>query len=148
MGHPTTQAPADGQAVEPAPVPRQVAAWAAWDWGSAAFNAVVTTFVFTVWLTSESFVEPGADAAAAVTLHSQWLGWGLAAAGVLVAVTAPALGTLADAGGRRRPLLAVTSLVVGLSVLSLWFVRPVEGGMSQAVLLGVTLLARLPRRRG
>ena len=33
------------------------------------------------------------------------------------------------------------SAVVGLSVLALWFVRPVEGGMSQAVLLGVTLLA-------
>ncbi|MFP5365959.1 MAG: MFS transporter, partial [Actinomycetes bacterium] len=30
----------------------RVLAWAAWDWGSAAFNAVMTTFVFTVYLTS------------------------------------------------------------------------------------------------
>ena len=38
--------------VPTAPVPRrQVAAWCAWDWGSAAFNAVMTTFIFTVYLT-------------------------------------------------------------------------------------------------
>ncbi len=142
MGHPGTEVTVD-DVVDPAPTPvrGQVAAWAAWDWGSAAFNAVVTTFVFTVFLTSGAFVEPGADEAATKALHSQWLGWGLAAAGLLVALTAPALGTLADAGGRRRPLLAVTSGVVGASVLALWFVRPVEGGMTQAVLLGIVLLA-------
>ncbi|UZN02918.1 MFS transporter [Cellulomonas sp. S1-8] len=140
MVHPAAQAPADG-VVEPAPVTRQIAAWAAWDWGSAAFNAVVTTFVFTVWLTGSSFAEPGADVEAVTALHSQWLGWGLAAAGLLVALTAPALGTLADAGGRRRPLLAAMSLVVGASILALWFVQPAEGGMADAVRLGVTLLA-------
>ena len=31
----------------------RILAWGLWDWGSAAFNAVVTTFVFTVYLTSE-----------------------------------------------------------------------------------------------
>jgi MFS transporter, UMF1 family len=30
---------------------RQVLAWATWDWGTAAFNAVITTFVFTVYIT-------------------------------------------------------------------------------------------------
>ena len=30
-------------------------AWASWDWGQAAINAVMTTFVFTVYLTSELF---------------------------------------------------------------------------------------------
>lgn len=139
MGHPSAEVPVD-DVVDPAPARRQVAAWAAWDWGSAAFNAVVTTFVFTVFLTGGSFVEPGGDVEATKALHSQWLGWGLAAAGLLVAATAPALGTLADAGGRRRPLLAVTSAIVGLSVLALWFVEPVEGGMTQAVLLGIVLL--------
>ncbi|MBF0687455.1 MAG: MFS transporter [Cellulomonas sp.] len=139
MGHPTAEVP--DVVVEPAPARRQIAAWASWDWGSAAFNAVVTTFVFTTWLTSSAFAEPGADPVAVTALHSQWLGWGLAAAGILVALTAPALGTLADAGGRRRPMLAVTSGIVGLCVLALWFVRPVEGGMADAVRLGVILLA-------
>ena len=139
MGHPAAEAPVDA-AVEPAPARRQIAAWAAWDWGSAAFNAVVTTFVFTTWLTSSAFAEPGEDPVAVTALHSQWLGWGLAAAGILVALTAPALGTLADAGGRRRPMLAVTSGIVGLCILALWFVQPAEGGMADAVRLGVILL--------
>jgi MFS-type transporter involved in bile tolerance (Atg22 family) len=33
----------------------RVLAWASWDWGSAAFNAVMTTFVFTVYLTGDAF---------------------------------------------------------------------------------------------
>lgn len=139
MGHPAAEAPAD-DVVEPAPARRQVAAWAAWDWGSAAFNAVVTTFVFTVWLTGDSFVEPGADVEAVKALHSEWLGWGLAAAGLLVALTAPALGALVDAGGRRRSLLGGASAVVGACVLALWFVQP-TGDTAAAVRLGVTLLA-------
>lgn len=139
MGHPTVEAP--GDVAEPAPARRRIAAWAAWDWGSAAFNAVVTTFVFTVWLTGPSFVEAGADVEAAKALHSQWLGWGLAAAGLLVALTAPALGTLADAGGRRRPLLGATTGIVVLCVLAMWFVEPSPGGTADAVRLGVALLA-------
>ena len=51
----------------------RVLAWAAWDWGSAAFNAVMTTFVFTVYLTSSAF--GGEDQASAV------LGGALAIAG-------------------------------------------------------------------
>ena len=52
-GHPTTQA-------DDAPDTRRrgVLAWALWDWGSAAFNAVVTTFVFSTYLASSLFVDP------------------------------------------------------------------------------------------
>ena len=42
--------------VEPSPAPsstkiltRPIIEWALWDWGSAAFNAVATTFVFSVY---------------------------------------------------------------------------------------------------
>ena len=44
---------------------RRVVAWAAWDWGGAAFNAVVTTFVFTVYLTSPAYFAPGLQAGTA-----------------------------------------------------------------------------------
>ena len=73
---------------------REVWAWASWDWGSASFNAVMTTFVFTVYLTSDLFGDE--DHASAV------LGAGLAVAGVLVAVLAPVAGQRSDAGGRRK----------------------------------------------
>ncbi|GAA4625086.1 MFS transporter [Cellulomonas oligotrophica] len=123
------------------PRPRDVAAWAAWDWGSAAFNAVVTTFVFTVWLTSESFVAPGEDPATAVARHTAWLGWGMTAAGVVVAVLAPALGALADTAARRRRQLAVASAVVVTLTAAMALVDPGAADPGRQVLLGIGLLA-------
>ena len=120
---------------------RPVIAWAAWDWGSSAFNAVVTTFVFTVWLTSTTFVEPGQDADRTVALHSEWLGTAMTISGILVALVAPALGALADASGRRKPWLGWNTLVVVLAMAGMVFVRPDEGHRANAVVLGVTLLA-------
>lgn len=139
---PSSVTPA-GPAAPPAPVARgRVAAWAAWDWGSAAFNAVVTTFVFTTWITSEAFVEAGtADAGAVVALHTTWLGWGLTVAGVLVALLAPALGALADASGRRRLWLGVNTAAVVVATAAMFFVRPEAGSLSDAVILGVVLLS-------
>ncbi|MFP5313747.1 MAG: MFS transporter, partial [Actinomycetes bacterium] len=59
----------------------RVLAWASWDWGSAAFNAVMTTFVFTVYLTSKAFGSE--DNSSAV------LGAALAVAGFAIALLAP-----------------------------------------------------------
>ncbi|WP_245556833.1 MFS transporter [Gryllotalpicola ginsengisoli] len=98
---------------------RKVLAWGAWDWGSSAFNAVATTFVFTVYLTGKSFGD---------TDHtSALLGWALGVAGVLVALTAPATGELTDAAGRRKLWLAVFSALVALCLLATVFVKAEPG---------------------
>ncbi len=55
---------APGTASAPAAGRRPVLAWALWDWGSAAFNAVVTTFVFSTYLASSLFVDPAVVSAA------------------------------------------------------------------------------------
>jgi UMF1 family MFS transporter len=98
---------------------RKILAWGAWDWGSSAFNAVATTFVFTVYLTSKSFGD---------TDHtSALLGWALGIAGVLVALTAPVTGELTDAAGKRKLWLAIFSGLVALALLSTVFVRAEPG---------------------
>lgn len=98
------------------PKPRHVLAWGLWDWGSASFNAVITTFVFTVYLTSDSF---GGE-----TTVSAQLGIAMTVAGVLVALLAPITGQRSDRGGRRKLWLAVnTYIVVALSAL-MFFVAP------------------------
>ncbi|QHC56457.1 MFS transporter [Rathayibacter tanaceti] len=94
-----------------------VLAWGLWDWGGSAFNAVVTTFVFTVYLTSDGLFGTPSGVSAA-------LGWSLAAAGMVVAVIAPISGRRADAGGRRRFWLGIHSAVVVLCILLMFFVRP------------------------
>ncbi|MER7797447.1 MFS transporter [Microbacterium sp. NPDC096154] len=108
-------------AADPAAAPvrtrkRAVVAWGLWDWGSAAFNAVVTTFVFTVYLTSASFGEEG-------TVEAQ-LGWALAGAGLVIALLAPVTGQRSDSSGRRKLWLAVNTYIVVALTAAMFFVRP------------------------
>ncbi len=150
--------PADERAaVTPQVMRRRVVSWALWDWGSAAFNAVITTFVFTVWLTGNAFVDPGTVAAAtaegsaggtatdalarAIDQHSSWLGLGLTVAGLVIALLAPVAGARADDNGRRRLWLGVhTGIVVVLSA-AMFFVRPDPSNLDQNLVLGIFLLA-------
>ncbi|MET1036493.1 MAG: MFS transporter [Arthrobacter sp.] len=120
----------------PAPAPtagrilsKQVLAWASWDWGSAAINAVMTTFVFTVYLASPLFGETDSNSAA--------LGSALAVAGVAIALFAPVTGQRSDAGGRRRFWLGVNTVLVALATAACFFVYPEP----RFLLLGVTLIA-------
>lgn len=108
---------------------RTVFAWSLWDWGSASFNAVVTTFVFTVYLTSGSFGEE-ADV-------SVKLGTTLAIAGVTIALLAPVLGRLTDVNGRRKQWMAINTAVVVACTALLVLVAPEE----QYLILGLVLLA-------
>lgn len=108
---------------------RPVLAWASWDWGSAAFNAVMTTFVFTVYLTSDAF---GGEAYA-----SGVLGAGLAVAGLFIALLAPVTGQRSDVGGRRKLWLGVNSLAVAVLTALCFFVFP----QPELLLLGVALIA-------
>ena len=107
-----------------------VIAWGLWDWGSAAFNAVITTFVFTVYLVSDSFGAK-ADNESALSL-------GLAIAGLFIALLAPVTGQRSDRGGRTVFWLGgYTAVVVAVSA-ALFLVRPEPGYLWLGiVLLGV-----------
>ena len=98
---------------------RQVFAWSLWDWGSAAWNAVITSFVFGPYVVRGVVgdAEPGGLSA------NTWLGISSAAAGLLVALIAPVTGQRADAGGRRKRSLAVWSGFVVAVMIGLFAVR-------------------------
>ena len=101
---------------EARPRSQGVVSWALWDWGSAAFNAVVTTFVFTVYLTSSAFGDANTTSAA--------LGAGMAVAGAAIALVAPVVGQSADRSGRTTFWLGVNSVILTVLMLALYFVRP------------------------
>jgi UMF1 family MFS transporter len=127
-GSADTVAPALSEA--PARIsPRRVLAWGLWDWGSAAFNAVVTTFVFTVYLTSDAF---GAEA-----VVSAQLGWALATAGLLIALLAPVTGQRSDSAGRRKLWLGVNTYIVVAITACMFFVAPTP----EFLWLGLLLVA-------
>jgi len=119
-----------GTDAHPTRIPRgRVLAWSLWDWGSAAFNAVVTTFVFTVYITSSAFGDKD--------VISAQLGWALAAAGLLIALLAPVTGQRSDVAGRRKFWLGVnTALVVALTA-AMFFVQ----ASPSYLVLGLVLVA-------
>jgi UMF1 family MFS transporter len=98
---------------------RVVAAWALWDWGSAGYNTIVTTFVFAPYLTK----VVAADRPAGSVSGATGLAIATAVAGLLIAALAPVTGQRADAGGRRKRGLALWTALVLLSALGLFFVR-------------------------
>ena len=87
----------------------RVLAWALWDCGSTGMNAIVVTFVFSVYLTTAVGAGLPGD-----TTPASWLGRALAVAGLVVALLAPVTGIWVDAPSRRRPVLAA---LTGLAVL-------------------------------
>jgi MFS transporter, UMF1 family len=89
----------------------RVVAWALWDCGATGVNAVVITFVFSVYLTEQ--VGAGLPGP---TTPASWLGRVLTIAGLCVALLAPATGIWVDAPHRRRTALAVlTGMVVAMT---------------------------------
>jgi UMF1 family MFS transporter len=89
----------------------RVVAWALWDFGATGVNAVVITFVFSVYLTQQ--VGSGLPGP---TTPASWLGRVLTVAGLCVALLAPATGIWVDAARRRRTALAVlTGVVVAMT---------------------------------
>lgn len=108
---------------------RSVASWVLWDVGSSSFDTIMTTFIFTVYLTSAYFGSKEGTSAA--------LSLGLTIAGFFIALLAPVTGQRADKTGKGIFWLGVNTLsLVALTALC-FFVAP-----SPAYLwLGVTLVS-------
>lgn len=101
------------------PAPRrQVISWALWDFGATGLNAVVVTFVFSIYLTNTVGADLPGDTSA-----TSWLGWALGAAGVAVALLAPVTGVWVDAPWRRRRVLAVLSALAVVLIAAMGSVR-------------------------
>ena len=115
-------------------ITRQVVDWAAWDWGSAAFNAVATTFVFTTYLTSDGVFTDSGTAAT-------WLSNGMTIAGLFIAALAPITGQRADRRGRGGVWLGWFTGAVVACMLAMYFVHPESVlGPRGALMLGIALL--------
>ena len=115
-------------------ITRQVVDWAAWDWGSAAFNAVATTFVFTTYLTSDGVFTDSGTA-------STWLSNGMTIAGLFIALLAPITGQRADRRGRGGVWLGWFTGLVVACMLAMYFVHPESVlGPRGALMLGIALL--------
>jgi len=98
---------------------RVILAWGLWDWGSSAFNAVITSFVFGPYVVRGVVgdAQPGGLSA------NTWLGISGFVAGLLVALIAPVTGQRSDAGGHRRRNLAIWTALVIATMVGLFTVK-------------------------
>ena len=104
---------------------RALFSWCLFDWANSAFPTVITTFVFATYFTTT--VAESTIAGTAAWGHAQSF------AALIIALLGPALGAIADRGGRRKPwLLAFTVLCVAACV-GLWFTQPERGDVIWAL---------------
>ena len=106
--------------------------WALCDASRVPYNVLVNIFVFSAYYTS-------AVSSNGVEGQARW-SFITAAGAIIVALTAPVLGAIADAGGRRKPWLAATYVIGVPAMMLLWFATPgMQSGLvfiSIAVILG------------
>jgi len=108
---------------------RRVWSWAFWDWATQHFNTVLLTFVWVPsYLTSTFFLDPAlvgtASEEAALGQLASNLGYGITAAGLLIALLAPVLGQRADRTGRQKFQLLLFTILLIVSQLGLASVQP------------------------
>lgn len=110
------------------------AAWALYDWANSGFAAIISTFVFPAY-----FARQVAENETLGT--SQW-GYTVAVAGLVIAFGGPVLGAVADQYGRRKPWLAIFTLLCVVTTAALWWVKPGQESLVMAMILaGVATVA-------
>jgi hypothetical protein len=98
--------------------------WAMFEWADAPFATLIITFVFPAYFAT---VIVGNDVRGRVLL-----GYTIALSGLAVAIMAPFLGAIADAGGRRKPWIVAFGLLCMVGSGLLWFARPTSSAAAWA----------------
>jgi UMF1 family MFS transporter len=95
--------------------------WVLFEWGRNPYVLVITVYIYATYFSREVVGDPVRGQA----LWAELQGY----AGLGVAVLAPLLGAIADAGGRRKPWILFFSIVLALSTAALWFGEPMGLGL-------------------
>ncbi|MCC0072189.1 MAG: MFS transporter [Rhodobacter sp.] len=94
---------------------KRIWGWWWFDWASQPYNTLLITFIFGPYVVSQ--VGDG------TTAQAIW-GYGIGAAGVLLAVLAPLLGAVADKSGKRMGFVWFFSILYVVGAWSIWWSAP------------------------
>ncbi|WP_406871089.1 MFS transporter [Thioclava sp. 'Guangxiensis'] len=89
--------------------------WYFFDWASQPYNTLLLTFIFGPYM--KTLMGDGSAAQAV------W-GYGIGAAGVIIALASPFLGAIADRSGAKRRFLWLFSAMYVLGAAGLWWAIP------------------------
>ena len=112
-------------------VPRRgIIGWMFFDWAAQPFFTVITTFVFGPYIVSRMVDDPDQG-------QTMW-SFGLAAAGLVIALLSPVLGSIADNTGPRKPWIGFFAVLKIAALCLMWFAAP---GSDILWVLGLFIIA-------
>lgn len=123
---------------------KRIWGWWFFDWASQPFATLLMTFIFPIYYSEVArthFQRMGETPdQAGASAQALW-GYGLAVAGVFIALMAPILGSVADASGRRMVWIRLFSALYILGSAGLWLLMPDGQNLYLAVaLFGIGLI--------
>ncbi|MEQ9448635.1 MAG: MFS transporter, partial [Rhodospirillaceae bacterium] len=104
-------------------------AWCLYDFANSAFTTIIVTFVFATYFATGIASDPDSGGA-------QW-SFAMAIAGLLIALLSPVFGAIADQTGRRKPWLALVSIVCVTATALLWFAEPTASDVPWALTFAI-----------
>jgi UMF1 family MFS transporter len=118
--------------MQPTYPPRSaVISWIFFDWAAQPYFTLITTFVFAPYFATHVASDPASG-------QSLW-GFATAAAGLLIALSSPVLGAIADASGRRKPWIAAFGALLVVGSCLMWFGKPGDPGVIPPLLLAFVI---------
>ncbi|HUD50300.1 MFS transporter, partial [Parvibaculum sp.] len=94
------------------------AAWVCYEWANQPYFSLVTIFLFAPYLTATVVGDP-------VKGQAIW-GYTQAIAGIIIALSSPLLGAMADAAGPRKPWIVFFTIFCTVGCFGLWIAVPGE----------------------
>jgi MFS transporter, UMF1 family len=95
---------------------RGIYGWMMFDWAAQPFFTVVTTFIFGPYFVAHFAGDP-------VKGQALW-GFSAAAAGLIIAILSPILGSIADQTGARKPWIGFFAVLQIIGCFALWYAYP------------------------
>ncbi len=106
--------------------PREILAWAMFDFANSSYTTIIVTVAYGVYFTR--LVAPAGRG------DFLW-GTGLLVSNLVVLLLSPVVGAIADDSGRKKWFLAATYLTCVLGTAALWLVVPGRAGLGLAFLV-------------
>ena len=106
---------------------KRIWGWFFFDWASQPYNTLILTFIFGPYfaaIVTQYFMGQGMDEMAADARTQSIWSLGLTVSGLIIAFSAPILGAMADAAGRRMPWIWFFSALYVGGAAWLWFAYP------------------------
>ncbi len=94
---------------------KRIWGWYFFDFASQPYNTLLLTFIFAPYM-----ADVMGDGSAAQTV---W-GFGIAAAGIIIAIASPLLGAVADRTGGRMKFIVLFSIMYVVGAAGLWYAAP------------------------